>query len=77
LSDIDDLKKRIDQARLNQARAQAQKEQAEKLYTEGMTRLKDEFGLDNLEDARAMLGQLRSQLDTELSQVASLLDKIE
>ena len=72
-----ELQRRVDAARLAKARAQAAHEQALKLREEALLRLKEEFGIDNLDDARAMLEQLRSQAQHELSEVAKVLDEIE
>jgi hypothetical protein len=75
--EITDLQKRADAARLALARSQAAKEQAERIYEEGMATLKAEFGLDSLEDARAKLEALRTELRNEIDEVVNLLDKIE
>ncbi len=75
--EIIELQKKIDAARLAQARAVAAREQAEELKQNALKALASEFGIDNLEDARGKLEQLRSQAQKELSEVARLLDEIE
>lgn len=72
-----ELQKKVDAARLAKARAQANLEQAEELRTQALQALASEFGIDNLDDARAMLEQLRSQAQAELDKVSRLLDEIE
>ncbi len=75
--EIIELQKKIDAARLAQARAVAAREQAEELKQNALKALASEFGIDNLEDARGKLEQLRSQAQKELSEVARLLDERE
>lgn len=71
------LQQRVDAARLAQARAAATREREEEARATALKALKDEFGIDSAEDARARLEQLRSQVQIELGQVNKLLTEIE
>jgi ribosome recycling factor len=71
------LQKRVEAARLAKARAEAAREQAEKLRAEALQALQDEFGIDNLADARGKLEQLRSKAQEELNEVVNILNEIE
>ena len=71
------LQQRVDAARLAQARAVASREREEEARATALKALKDEFGIDNAEDARARLEQLRSEVQSELEQVNKLLTEIE
>jgi hypothetical protein len=75
--EITALQARIDAARLAQARAAATKEREEEAKAAALQALKDEFGIDNAEDVRARLEQLRSQVQDELAQVNKILTEIE
>jgi predicted nucleic acid-binding Zn-ribbon protein len=81
LSSIDNqialLKSRIDAARLADARAQATRETAQASESAAMDKLRSEFGVDNLTDARAKLVELQTDLQSKLDEISSVLDDIE
>lgn len=81
MSDIDAkisaIKSRRDAAQLAMMRAQAAKENAEAAEDAAMHRLLEEFGLDNLADARAMLAKLESDVQNLMDEVTRTLDDIE
>ena len=70
------LKAKVNKAQLIKARSEAAKELAEKNKQDAMARLRDEFGVDNLEDVHAKLAELQSDLDDQLSKVSEILDNI-
>lgn len=71
------LQQRVDAARLAQARAVASREREEEARATALKALKDEFGIDSAEDARARLEQFKSDVQSELEQVNKLLTEIE
>lgn len=81
MSAIDDkiaaIKSRIDAARIAQVRAEATRETAQAAEAQAMAKLAQEFGVDNLADARAKLAELQSELDACLQSITSELDEIE
>ena len=81
MSAIDDkisaIKSRIDSLRLTQVRAEATKESAQATEAQAMAKLAQEFGVDNLPEARDKLAQLQAELDACLESITSELDEIE
>ncbi len=74
---IASIKARREAFQLAKVRAEATKESAEKAEAAAMQRLKDEFGLDNLADARAKLVELQTDLQSQLDEITQALDEIE
>ncbi len=72
-----ELQQRVDAARLDQARGQAAHEQALAARDTALRRLKEEFGIDNAEDAHAKLNELVAKAKFEAEQVDRLLREIE
>jgi len=73
----DDLPKRIKEFRSEIDRRKQEKAKLEGQYDSGMTRLKDEFGLDSIDAAEAELTKLESLLaekDSELEDLSAKLD---
>lgn len=73
---VEQLKARVDAARIAKARAEATEQAAREQYEHAMAQLTDKFGLDNLTDARAKLEELQNDLDAKVAEVTELLDKI-
>jgi hypothetical protein len=76
-AEIEEIRRRVDSARLAKARAEAQLESALSARDQTISILKEEFGLDNLSDARAMLLELKAERDNQLNTIKDLLDQIE
>lgn len=80
MSDVEDvlrtLKARIETLQTEHTRAQAKAELAQEALDAGMKELAEEFGLESVEQAKAMIEELRAlakvQLDTLLGEVAEL-----
>jgi hypothetical protein len=81
LSELDNqiamLKSRRDAAQLAKARAEATRETAQASSDAAMAKLKEEFGVDNLDEARAKLTELQEGLRTQIVEITSILDTIE
>lgn len=81
MSDIDNqitlIKSKRDAANLAKVRAEATKENAQAAQDAAMARLKDEFGVDNLAEARAKLVELQTEVQTYLAEITKELDEIE
>lgn len=79
MSDIDNkitqLKARIAAAQLAQARAEATTETAKATQDSAMARLKDEFGVDSLADARGKLVELEDELQQLATSITRILDE--
>lgn len=80
MSDIDNristIKAKVESARLTKARAEANRESAQKAYDKAMQTLEQDFGLDNLSDARDKLASLQAALEEQLNEVETLLDDL-
>ena len=73
---IEEIQRRVDAARIAQARAEATLAAAKENKDSAMTALKDKFGLDSLDAARAKLteltalrDQLAQEIDDKLKQI--------
>jgi hypothetical protein len=71
------LKDRIEAARIAKARAEAAHQIALETKEEAEARLKAEFSLDSLTDARARLEELQQKLETDLRSAELMLDELE
>lgn len=72
---IEKLKQAANDARLRKARAEAAIENAEKEKASILTELQEQFGLDNLADARDKLTQLQNDLADKVANVEEILNK--
>lgn len=81
MSNIDNeitlLKSRLEQAQLAKVKAQATREHAEETEAAALERLRTEFGVDTVVQARDRLVELQTDLQTKLSEITSILDEIE
>lgn len=81
MSDIDNqitlIKTKHTAANLAKVRAETTREHAQAAQDVAMARLKDEFGVDNLAEARAKLVELQTEVQTYLSEITKELDEIE
>lgn len=81
MSEIDnqiaEIKARIDAGRIAKARAEATKESARAIEAQALAKLKEEFGVDNLVDARAKLVTLQNELKIALDNITEQLNEIE
>ena len=76
-SDIAMLQSRIDAARIAKARSEATTETAQATLDAAMLKLKTDFGVDNLADARAKLLELQTNLQSRIDQIVDMLDKMD
>lgn len=74
-SDIAAIKKRLADAQLVKARSEGIKQSVEQQYQEALQALQEQFGLDNLQDARAKLTELEKAVQDELASITSFLDE--
>ena len=81
MTDIDStiamIKSRRDAAQVAMVRAQTISETAQASEDAARAKLREEFGLDNLAEARAKLEQLQSELQNILDAIATELDAME
>lgn len=81
MSNIDNeialIKSKIEVAQRAKIRAEATRETAQASEVAALQRLKDEFDVDNLSEARAKLAELQTDLRTKLDDITALLDEIE
>ena len=81
MSEIDDqiarIKAKIDAGRIAKARADATRENAQAAEDSAMARLKEEFGVDSIEEARGKLGELQAEVNAYLKEITDVLDEIE
>lgn len=81
MTDIDNqiasIKARIDTLRLAKARAEATKETAQATEAAAMAKLKANFGVDSVGEARDKLAELQADLQRQLLEVTGILDQIE
>lgn len=68
------LKLQADVATASRYRAEAAYETAQKAYDEAMAALAEEFGLDNLGDARAKLAELEASIAAKVAEATAILD---
>jgi hypothetical protein len=73
-SAIEDLKTRTQEAMSARYRAEATKESAEKQLEQALAILKENFGLDNLTDARAMLTKIEARAQELIDEAEQKLD---
>lgn len=71
---IAQLKARAESATAAKYRAEAAKHSAQQRYDEAMQLLAEQFGLDNLKDARAKLEQLETTLQNKVAEATEILD---
>ncbi len=71
------IKSKIEVAHRAKIRAEATRETAQASEAAALQRLKDEFDVDNLNEARAKLAELQTDLRTKLDDITALLDEIE
>lgn len=71
---ITQLKKQAELATAAMYRAQANKEALQRSEQEAMSALLEEFGLDNLRDARARLTELEDQIADKIVEANKILD---
>ena len=76
-TDITVLQSRIDAARIAKARSEATTETAQATLDAAMLKLKNDFGVDNVEDARAKLMELQTNLQTRIDQIVAILDTMD
>jgi hypothetical protein len=70
---IANVKRRIESVRLASARAEVGKESADKEYEAAQTLLREQFGVDNPEQVRDKLVELKNDLDAKLAQIEEIL----
>lgn len=70
ISDFEELKKKIENAKTRKAKAEGALEQA-------MTRLKDEFGCSTVEAAEEKLKQLQTEIDNDEIKLDSMLRSLD
>lgn len=75
--EVADIQTKIKAAEVAKIRAEASLDAAQAQKDQALTALKDEFGLDNLSDARAKLAELKADLAAKLDQINEILDSIE
>jgi CHASE3 domain sensor protein len=73
-SAIEDLKNRTQAAMSAKYRAEATKESAEKQLEQALAILRENFGLDSLSDARAMLAQIENKAQQLIDEAEQKLD---
>lgn len=72
---IAQLKKDIESARIKKIRSEADRDRAERDKLDAVGKLKEQFGLDNLTDARDKLADLRSLLADSIKRIEEDLQK--
>lgn len=81
MSNIDNeialIKSKIEAAQRAKIRAEATRETAQASEVAALQRLKDEFDVDNLSEARAKLAELQTDLRNKLDEITAILDEIE
>jgi len=73
-SAIERLKARSQEAMSAKYRAEATKESAERQLEQAMQVLKDDFGIDNLADARATLAKIQARAQELIDEAQHKLD---
>ena len=76
-ADIKDIQAQITQAQSQKARATVERENAEKNLVAAKKRLKDEFGVESIEEITEKIKQLESQLEAEVASVVESLKESE
>ncbi len=74
---IANIKQRIESARIKQARAEASKQVAEEKKADALAVLKEKFGLDTVNEARAKLADLEKELKDNLIAIEEILGQLE
>lgn len=74
--DLNALQKRLEAARLERTRAEGAEEHARQVAQAAKDDLKREFDVDTTEQAEELLGQLRTQLTSQIAKIAAQLDEI-
>lgn len=81
MSEIDDqiaaIKLRREAAYNAKIRAEATRESAQVIEASALAKLKEEFGVDNLADARVRLEELQAEVQSRLAEISKELDEIE
>jgi hypothetical protein len=73
-SAIEDLKQRNQSALSAKYRAEATKESAEKQLEQAMQVLREQFGIDNLSEARATLAKIQAKAQELIDEAEQKLD---
>jgi len=71
------IQARISKASQDEARAQVVRESALEKKRAALAFLKDEFGVDSVEDARLLKDSLTDNLDAEIGIIEELLDTLD
>lgn len=75
--EVADLKRRAEQLSAAQQRLVAQAEAAEEDYERLLGKLRAEFGVSSVEEARALLEKVDAELSSEIASVRSALESAE
>lgn len=72
--EISELKVRLDQATRARSRAEFEKDAARASAEKAKQTLRDDFGVESVEEARDLLGRLREDLQGQVSRIKATLD---
>lgn len=75
--EVANLKTRLNAAQLAQLKAEAAQNSAQERLDMYLKQLREDFGVDNLGDARAKLEELQAELTIKLQAAKEILDSIE
>lgn len=73
---VREIKARIDNAARQRARSEAERDSAQSMVDRVRHQLREEFGVDSPEEARAVLAQLEAELQAAVTEIKSSLEVI-
>lgn len=73
---VSELKARVEAARRLAVRAEADRDAARSASDVALGKLAHEFGVTSVAEAKAMMGELQSELDSLIAQTRQSLDKL-
>lgn len=80
MSDVDQqvntIKTRIEVAQRKRARAEADQDAARAAADNALTQLKSEYGVSTVDEAKAMMAELQSELNACITQTRQSLDEL-
>lgn len=76
MEQVSELQNRLADAERQRARAEGARDNAKAAYEDARTRLKTDFGVDTLDEAIALLDQLRAELADIVQHISGKLDEI-